>query len=123
MAAMDSLDFSLKPVIAGSAAINRTGTDYPQLSSRIDIAKPAITVKSTIANNAAGGGDMLLSAIVAVPAATPGTPDTPGTATVDLTSFTDFLNRATQSFARIKAIELRLLSTADDATNGTACTG
>jgi hypothetical protein len=43
-----------------------------------------------------------------------------GNTTIDLTSFANAVGDAASSFTRVKAVRIRLLSTADDATNGSA---
>lgn len=66
------------------------------------------------ANNALGGADEYFNFLLTISAG--------ASATVDLTAMTDILG-TTVSIVRAKAIQLQLLSVAQDAVNGTACSG
>lgn len=113
MAALDSLNFTFVPVRSATAAANKTGTNFKQITNQLDQKVPVAAVSNGFANNAVGGGDQMLQALFSITAA--------GTTVLDFTTFTDVLSRTGGSFARIKYVEFWLLSTADDATNGTAC--
>lgn len=90
-----------------TAQINLTGIVTNPVSNSLDVRKSQ-TIGTTVGNNVSGGGDIAFCfqqgiALGAI-------------ATIDLTSMTDYLNRATQATARIKAMQFRLLSAADDST-------
>jgi hypothetical protein len=114
MAALDDLAFTFSPSRTWSASANKTGTDYNPVKNQGAIQAPTVQIKKSIANAAVGGGDMLVSKIYSIAGG--------GNTVIDLTSLTDVLERSGGSFARLKYVEFRLLSTADDATNGTAAT-
>lgn len=111
MAVLDTLTASIKTTIVWSGEISITGTDYNSLSNSGSISK-TVAVASTTANAVAGGGDQFISYILTIAAS--------GTSTVDLTALTNILQQSA-TLARIKGVVLRLLSTTDDATNGTNC--
>lgn len=111
MAALSSLALTVSPNRQWLAQLNQTG--YSAISKNDQFTTPQITMGTAAANNAAGGADQLLSQTISIAAS--------GTNTIDLTAFTDILQRATQSFARVKYIEFWLMTAADDtATPGTA---
>lgn len=110
--ALSSLTSSFGPSVSWTAAKAITGADYASLANQSNIQKPAMAVGTAAANNAANGGDELCSSITSVSASS--------STSIDLTSLTDILQATGTSLARVKAILIRLLSTTDDATNGTA---
>ncbi len=66
------------------------------------------------ANAAVGGADEYFNFLINLTSS--------GSSTLDLTTMTNVLGQASVSIARIKAYQFQLLSVAQDATNGTACT-
>ena len=74
-----------------------------------------INAKSSVVlgDNVANGANELACWIQTITAS--------GTATIDLTSLTDILNFTGVALVRLKSFAFWLLGTADDATNGTAC--
>jgi hypothetical protein len=112
MAAFDTLSFSFTPSRTLSAKANKTGATFQPIQNVTTLNTPGVTVGTTIANASAGGGDMVLSKIYSIGASS--------STTIDLTSFTDFLERTGGALARVKYLEAWLLSAADDATSGTA---
>lgn len=113
--ALDSLTgCSIAVSLNWTAAKNITGTDYAPINNASNVRK-SCSLGTAAANAAAGGADELASFIQSIAAS--------GSATIDLTSFTDILNIAASSFVRVKAILIRLMSVADDAAVGTACSG
>lgn len=113
---LSSQSTTLKISFSGQVQKSVSGDDYNPLSQTINIRKSVGPFTTSIANNAALGADEFYSALTLNVAN--GTP-----ATVDLTSVTDFLGQSSVSFARVKAYMIRLISSADDATNGTLCSG
>jgi hypothetical protein len=75
---------------------------------------PKKAIGFTTGTNTANQVDELSSKIYSVAAG--------GTANIDLTALLDVLGN-TVSLVRVKGLLFQLLSTADDATNGTACSG
>jgi hypothetical protein len=73
-----------------------------------------VSLGTANANSAAGGADEVYAAVLSIAAS--------GNTTINLSSFTDVVNQGSIGFARIKYYRFHLLSTSDDATNGTACT-
>lgn len=109
------LNFSDTSTVTIQAREAVTGEDYARPIWSATISKPQITIRTGTLNNAAGGGDEVLSQVYTIAAS--------GTQSIDLQNFTNFTGEASSSFARVKYVKIRLLSVADDATNGTACTG
>lgn len=91
--------------VTPSAAGAITSNSYPTKS---------LTIGTSAANNAAGGGDEAFLFILTAAAS--------GNASVDLTSITDVLGASAVTLARVKHIRIQLLSAADDSVNGSACT-
>lgn len=110
--AYDSMTATLTASLNAPVAKNLTGTDYTPLSTTVSITKKIVCSK-TIANASAGGADELISKVYTAAAS--------GTVSIDLTSLVDALQVSGISLARVKGLLFRLLSVADDATNGTAC--
>lgn len=113
MAALDSLNLSFTPNLTWTASANKTGAAYQPVSNTLTLSTPVISLKNSIANNAVGGSDLVLSQIFTAAAS--------GTASIDLSTFTDVLGRTGGAFVRMKFIFFWLLSVADDASNGTNC--
>ena len=90
-----------------TAQINQTGIVTNPVSSSLDVRKSQ-SISSTTGNNASGGGDIAFCFQQGVGAG--------AVVNLDLTAMTDYLNRATQVIARIKAMQFRLLSATDDST-------
>lgn len=112
--ALDSLTSQLSVSMNWTAQKNIAGsTDYSPNQNNTTITKKS-SVGTAAANAAVGGGDELASWVQTIAGG--------GTATVDLSSLTNILQTTAISLARVKGIMIRLLSTTDDATNGTACT-
>ena len=109
--AINSLAFKLAAAFGWTAANNLTGADYGQNQNNSSPQK-SLSIGTAVANNVAGGGDELYSTITTIAPS--------GNATIDLTSITDILQQTAISLARAKVIIIRLLSSTDDATNGTA---
>lgn len=87
-----------------------TGTDYNPVTHQGNLNKTQ-SLGTAAANTASGGADELASFITSISGG--------GNATIDCTSFTNILQVAASTLARIKGFMIRLLSTTDDATNGT----
>lgn len=112
--ALSDLIFADTPVTSVLAKITNSGDDQQKPQFKVDINKPAVSIKNTLANNAAGGGDLAYYAVLTLA----GSANT----SVDLQNFTNIAGQAAASFARVKFIQIRLLSTEDDAA-GTLCSG
>ena len=116
MPSITTLTASLTATASWNAAGSKTGTDY---ANAVPVSNSGFSTKqsvaTTIANASAGGGNQFISNIVTIAGG--------GSTTIDLTSLTDILGQTGVSLARYKGILFRLLSVADDATNGTACSG
>lgn len=108
--AIGTLDGHLKMELQISAQQSLTGTDYSPLSNNSTITKKA-DFGTDAANAAAEGADQVISFVQSVAAG--------GNTTIDLQAVTNILQQSAQSFTRIKQLLFRLLSVADDATNGT----
>ncbi len=67
------------------------------------------------ANNALGGADEYFNFLTTLTAGS--------SATLDVTALTDVLGTANVALVRIKAIQIQLLSVAQDSVSGTACSG
>jgi hypothetical protein len=113
MAGFSVLQATPKVTLSWTAQNNLTGTDYQPLTNQGSISKQ-ITYTQAVSNSALTGADLMASYIVTVSAGS--------ATTIDLTAITDMLQRSSQTFARVKAMLVRLLNVADDSTNGTACT-
>lgn len=85
------------------------GTNYSPLTSNSNFSV-SFPNKSSVANNVAGGGDEALSVIFNLAAN--------AVVDLDLTNFQDVLGQLAASFARIKGVVARNLSTTDDPTYG-----
>ncbi len=110
---LDSLTSSISAGLTIDARKNITGADYQPIQNNTTITK-RVALGTAVANGVAGGADSLVSFIQSIAAS--------GTATIDLRALTDILNQGAQVWARLKGLLIRLLSVADDATNGTAAT-
>ena len=113
MAALSSLEFKFRPARDFTSKAAKTGSAYNDITLKASLTAPVVELGTAIANASVGGSDQMISKIYTATAS--------GTASIDLTTFTDVLERSAGSFARIKYIEFWLLSTTDDTTNGTAC--
>ena len=107
---LSSLSYSTQGNGSWTAQKNVTGASPNTNQSSITNAKA--TLGTQAANNAAGGADELYFSIASIAAS--------GTLSLNLQSLTDILGAAL-NFARVKAIKLQLLSTAQDSVNGTNC--
>lgn len=103
------------------AAVNFTGSN-PALGAAYNADKQTVSFTKSVgpyttsnANNASLGANEIVSYIVPIAAG--------AGVDVDLQSLTDILTQSAVSFARLKGYVLQLLSTSDDSTNGTACSG
>ncbi len=112
--AISSLAAGFKITANWSAGNSLTGSDYAQTQNATAITK-TLSIGTTAANAAVGGGDELYSAVTSLAGG--------ASASIDLTSVTDILATAATSFARVKAILIRVLSTTDDSVIGTAASG
>lgn len=90
-----------------SATNNQTGSAYTGISSGGDCRK-SYAFGTAAANSASGGGDEVFSFQQTIAGG--------GSATIDLYALTNVLSQTAVALARIKAIQVRLLSTADDST-------
>lgn len=109
--AIDNLTASLTAAATWTAQKNQTGTDYPPLGSSGTISKK-LTMGTAAVNNTAGGADEFVSFLQTLLNS--------ASASIDLTNLTDIVQASGISLARVKGIMIRLLSTTDDATYGTA---
>jgi len=109
--AMSSLAVTVTAGISVVASNTLTGSDYGANSNSTNI-KKNLSIGTAAANAAAGGSDELYSAITSLAAS--------ASASIDLTSITDLLQTSGVSLARVKAIMIRVLSTTDDSSIGTA---
>lgn len=105
---LDSLTSSWSFNFSITASKNVTGTNFAAVSAADNITKSY----SFTVGVAAGQCNQYYRQVHVITAS--------GTATIDLTNFTNSANQSASSFARVKAIRFRLLTAADDATNGTA---
>jgi hypothetical protein len=112
--ALASLKHSDDNNVSLSATTAGASDDFAPPSYKVSVNKPQITIKNAIANNAAGGGDQALANVYSIA----GT----GNVSIDLQNFVNVAGQAAGSFARVKYLMIRLLSTDDDAA-GTACSG
>lgn len=97
---------------ARNPAVGANANDQPISASNTP--QTAITFGNTVANTAAGGADECFSQTVSIVASG-------GTSVVNLKNCTDVLNQTAINFARLKGIQVRLLSTSQDTTYGTSC--
>lgn len=111
--AIDTLSARLNQTLSWTAQDDLTGDEYNPVQNQGNLSKN-LSLGTTSNNNQAGGADQLVSYIATVAANS--------NSTIDLTSLTNILQQTSQSFARLKGAQIRLLSTSDDATNGTNCT-
>ncbi len=88
-----------------------TGLSSGRVSS--ETLSKTVSLGTGAANNVANGANEVVYTRLTLAGA--------GTSTIDLNSLTNVVG-ASISFARVKAIRIRLLSTLDDSTNGTAAT-
>lgn len=91
----------------GNAANNLTGSVYNPVSNSVTISK-SYSLGTSKTNVQSGGADQVFSFQTTVSGG--------ATATLNLTNMTNLLLQSSVAIARIKGIQLRLLSTADDST-------
>lgn len=111
--AISSLSATFTGSITWNAANSLTGSEYSQNTNSTNLRK-AMTGGTSVANAVAGGGDELYSAVTSLAFG--------ASASIDLTSLTDILQTSGVSLARVKWIMIRVLSTTDDSSIGTAAT-
>lgn len=107
---LDSLTSTWSMTIAWNAQNNITGDDYSPIQNDSTIAKSQ-AFSSATANSAAGGSDEIASFITSIAAS--------GNTTLDFEAISNVLGDASITLARVKNIQIRLLSEDDDETNGT----
>lgn len=111
--ALGGLSYSETITVGWNATVNITGQDYANSPiGNVTTISKQIKMSNGVADAVAGGASELYSAISVI------TPSS--SVSLDVTSLTDILNRSASNLARVKGITVRLLSTTDDATNGTA---
>lgn len=108
--AIDSLTASLKAAVAWTAQDSLTGTDYSPNVNQTGFSTTR-SIASATASNAAGGGNEVVSFIQSIAAG--------GDVTLDLEAVANIFG-TTVDLVRLKGVLIRLLSTTDDSTNGTA---
>jgi hypothetical protein len=113
LGALDSLTATVTAGVQWNAAKSITGSDYAQNTNSTTLLK-RLSIGTAAANAAAGGSDELYSAITSL--------GSTASSSIDLTSIADILATSGVSLARVKAIMIRLLSTTDDTSIGTAAT-
>ena len=107
MAAMSSVTASLATTLKFALQLDLTGGEYSPITSNGTIQK-TYDFGTANGNTTSGGGDIVFSFQQAIAAGS--------SATVDLIAMTDLFLRTSQTIARIKAMQIRLLSAADDST-------
>src|SRR5215510_15328812 len=107
---IDVLNASLKASVSWNAQKTMTGIDY-QPSVNASSFGSTRSVSTSLASTAAGGGNQVISFIQSIAGG--------ANVTVDLQAVANIFG-VVASLARLKGILFRLLSAADDATNGTA---
>ena len=90
-----------------SAAVNQTGQAYNGYSSNVDIRKSQ-SLGTTLGNTTSGGADQVFSFQQGITANS--------IATFDVTALVDLVGRSAPGVVRVKAVQVRLLSAADDST-------
>ncbi len=115
--ALSTLAGTINSIFQWTATLARTGLNYAPVTVPDNFAK-AMKFGTAAANaaltNGIAGADEVVSKIYVITSS--------GNASIDLTSLTDVVGQTAITLARIKGICIRLLSVADDATNGTAAT-
>jgi len=111
---LTTLNFNDNNNVGLAATTAAAGDDFQAPSYKVSVTKPQVSIKNTVANAAAGGGDQAMAQVLAIAPS--------GSATIDLTTFSNVANQAASVFARVKYLMIRLLSTGDDS-QGTACVG
>lgn len=109
----DLLSINFKPSIGGSVAKNPVGSAYQAPTVPVSLTVSGMTFSSTNGNTVSLGSDEFTSAIYTFAAGAAGT--------INLANLTDLLFQSGVDFARVKGYRAQLLSTANDATYGTAC--
>lgn len=107
----DSFSGKLGVTVTWNPQNNGPTASYGTVQAPTTLAKSITYVKG---GNLANGVNVVYSALLTIAAS--------GSTTIDLTSITEVLG-SSKAFARIKAVIIQLLSTADDSTNGSACSG
>lgn len=107
--ALDTLTTSLSAPVNWTAGKNVTGANQNTNSSSASEAKA--TLGTAAAGNAANGANEFYFSIQSIVAS--------GSFSLDLSTFTDILNATGVVAVRVKAIQIELLSTAQDSVNGT----
>ena len=110
---LDTLTVTMKPSITGTIGKNITGTAYNPITVGVSLVKAGLAFSRGIANTTALGADEIISSITTIAAS--------GNTTIALNGLTDMLLQSGVSLARVKGYRIHLLSTSDDATNGTNC--
>ncbi len=109
--AISSLTVTTNQTQRWNAQNTSTGSIAPIVNGSQNNAQQ--TYGTAAANAALGGADEYFNFLITLAAS--------ASSTLDLTTMTNVLNQASVSIARIKAYQFQLLSVAQDATNGTAC--
>lgn len=104
---MSTVTSSIGATFSWQTGNNLTGSAYQQVQNAGTIQK-TVTMGTSSANSAAGGGDEVFSFQQTISAGS--------SVTVDLTAMTNLLQQASVSIARVKGMMIRNLSTTDDST-------
>src|SRR5262245_33557169 len=106
--AFDAFTGTLTVNAGWNASKNVSGLTNPNNNTNNNVKQMAFSLGAAVA----GGVNELYTTLLSIAGG--------GNASIDLTAITDILGATGISLARVKAIVIRLLSTADDATLGTA---
>jgi hypothetical protein len=107
MAGISTVNAKIATNLNWQAGNNLTGSAYGQVQESAVLAK-AYNFGTANANGASGGGDEVFSFQQTIAGG--------GSVTINLNNMTNVLQQAGVSIARIKALQIRLLSTSDDST-------
>jgi hypothetical protein len=108
---LDNLTFVAK--LTNNWVANGPTRAFPQPLSNTNNYAYTMTLGTSVSNTTSGGADELYAELLTIAPS--------GTATINLANFTDVINQTAVAFARVKKWRFQLLSVADDAVNGTAC--
>src|ERR1019366_1429483 len=107
MAGISTLNGSFKTTFQVQGTNAQAGAVYTGLTTNVTIPK-SLTISNTIANAVIGGADEAFSFQQGIVAG--------GTATLSLIAMTNIMQQAAVVIARLKVMQVRVLSSGDDST-------
>lgn len=114
MAGINTLSFKSQITTNWNAsAPPPNGATATQPTTQASTIQKSLSIATTAADSAAGGGDQLYSSVTNLAANT--------SVSIDVSNLTNIMSTAASAFVRMKYIQVQLLSTTDDSVYGTNC--